>query len=128
MLKTQFWNHMAMKKYTSVDDYLADQEGIHLSMLEDLIKLILDVAPEAKPGISYGMPAYNLNGIIGGFSAYKNHVSFYPFAGDVIELFREDLKGYKLLKGTLQIGIDQEIPSEVIKAILREKIRRQENR
>ena len=115
-----------MKKYASVDEYLADQSGIHLSMLEELIEIMLDVAPEATPGISYGMPAYTLKGILGGFSAYKNHVSFYPFAGDVIEHFREDLKEYKLLKGTLQIGINQEIPRETIKAILQEKIRRQE--
>lgn len=117
---------MAMKKYTSVEEYLADQSGIHLEMLKKLIEIILEVEPQAQPGISYGMPAYNKGGVIAGFSAYKNHVSFYPFAGDIIELFRDDLQEYKLLKGTLQIGITQKIPIKAIKGILREKLRRQE--
>jgi len=114
---------MAMKKYTSVQEYFDDHSGMHLEIMKKIRDLILEESPEAKPSISYGMPAFKTDKVIAGFYAYKKHVSFYPHSSEVLEKFSDQLKDYKFSKGTLQIGLQQEFPEMVIRNMIREKMR-----
>ncbi|WP_235297435.1 iron chaperone [Portibacter marinus] len=112
-----------MKKYQSVEEYLADHSGRHLEIMQQIVDLILEEVPSARPAISYGMPAYKEEKVIAGFYAYQNHVSYYPHSGAIIEKFKVDLKGYQTGKGTLQIGIQQDVPHHVIREMIREKVK-----
>ncbi|GLR17626.1 iron chaperone [Portibacter lacus] len=114
---------MAMKKYNSVEDYFADQTGIHLEILNKIKDLILEEAPRAKSAISYGMPSYTLGKVIAGMYSYKNHVSFYPFEGTLVEKYQDQLEGYKCLKGTIQLDIKKEFPEEIIRQIVKDKLK-----
>src|SRR5664279_1606192 len=62
-----------------VDKYLASLEQPKRGTLEALRRTILDIIPEAEQCISYGMPAFRMQGkIIAGFAAFKNHLSYLP--------------------------------------------------
>ena len=67
--------------------------------------------------ISYGMPAYRLQGMLVWFAARTNHIGLYP-RGSGIEEFKEELKGYKVSKGTIQFPLDKPLPLELIKRIV----------
>lgn len=67
------------------------------------------------------MPFYKYHGVLAGFAAYKNHVSF-GFSA-VAMLQSEDRKmleteGYITGNKTIQIKFDQKVPTSAIKQIL----------
>ena len=73
----------AMSK-DEVDRYLAALEEPKRSTLDALRRTILDIVPEAEQCISYGVPAFRLQGkVIAGFAAFKNHLSYLPHSGSV---------------------------------------------
>jgi uncharacterized protein YdhG (YjbR/CyaY superfamily) len=67
-----------------VDRYLAALEEPKRSTLDALRRTILDIVPEVEQCISYGVPAFRLQGkVIAGFAAFKNHLSYLPHSGSV---------------------------------------------
>lgn len=112
-----------MKKYKNVAEYLEDYAGIHLELLEKIQLIIMNEAPDAEAVISYGMPAFKLNKVVAGMYAYKNHVSFFPFEGSLVSKYQDELKDYKCSKGTIQIGVDQQIPETVLRNIIKDKLK-----
>jgi hypothetical protein len=59
-----------------IDAYLADVDEPKRSTLQRLRQTILEVIPDAEEGISYGLPAFRVQGtVVAGFAAFKNHLS-----------------------------------------------------
>jgi uncharacterized protein YdhG (YjbR/CyaY superfamily) len=58
------------------------------------------------------------------FAAWKNHIGFYPTALG-IEAFEKALSTYKYSKGAIQFPLDEPIPFDLVKKIV--KYRLQEN-
>lgn len=111
----------------SIDQYLADQPEEIRILLEKLRHTILSTAPGAVEIISYGMPAFKLDGrLLVGFAAFKNHCSFFPWNGHTVDVFREELKNYHTSKGTIQFTLQKPLPVTLIKKIVKARI--QENR
>lgn len=68
-----------------VEEYLAALEETKRNTLEKLRRRILQVIPDAEQCISYGMPAFKVEGkVIAGFAAFKNHLSYLPHSGFVL--------------------------------------------
>jgi uncharacterized protein YdhG (YjbR/CyaY superfamily) len=119
---------MKTSKPKDVDTYIADSSKEARPKLEAIRKIIKSTIPKAEEGISWGVPIYKYHGILAGFAAYKNHVSF-GFGADVLQSKdREKLekKGYKLGKGTMQIRFGQEMPTTAIKQIIKTKAKMNE--
>jgi uncharacterized protein YdhG (YjbR/CyaY superfamily) len=87
--------------------------------------VIHQAAPDAQETISYGMPAFRLNGILVYFAAFKNHIGFFPTASGV-RVFAKELAPYDVSKGTIRFPIDKPIPDKLVAKIV--KFRVQENR
>ena len=102
-----------MKVYHSIDEYFKDFSGAQLEKLEAMQRIISECIPEAKPCISYNMPAYQLNGPLAYFAAYKKHIGFYPTPGP-IEVYAEELVDYKTSKGAVQFPLEQPLPEQLI--------------
>ncbi|HEY6955575.1 MAG TPA: DUF1801 domain-containing protein, partial [Flavisolibacter sp.] len=83
-----------------------------------------EAAPTAEETISYGMPAYKLNGVLVYFGGFKNHCSFFPGGNALIEEFREDLKAYKTSKGTIQFPLNEPVPVGLIKRMVKAKVKK----
>ena len=82
-------------------------------------------APKAEEAISYGMPAFKLNGLLVWFAAYAKHIGFYPRVS-AIAAFKKELSIYKGAKGSVQFPLDKPLPLALITRIV--KFRAKENR
>jgi uncharacterized protein YdhG (YjbR/CyaY superfamily) len=102
-----------------VDRYLASLEKPKRSTLEALRRTILDIVPDAEQGISYGLPAFRLQGkVIAGFAAFKNHLSYLPHSGSVFPELREAISRYTTSKGALQFPVDRPLPKTLVKRLI----------
>ncbi len=102
-----------------IDRYLAKLEEPERSTLSQLRDTIAAVVPEAEQCISYGMPAFKLEGkTIAGFAAFKNHLSYLPHSGSGPCATRRGHAGYTQTKGSLHFPIDEPLPEELVKKLL----------
>ena len=106
------------KGFTTIDEYISTFPGETQAVLEKVRQAIHHAAPEAVETISYGMPAFNLNGKhVVWFAGWKRHISLYPLpAGD--EAFQQELSHYKIAKGTIQFPLDKPIPYDFVEQIV----------
>ncbi|MGE5379418.1 MAG: iron chaperone [Candidatus Saccharibacteria bacterium] len=90
--------------------------------LQQLRKAIRESAPDAEEGISYGMPGYKLNGHpLAYFAAFKHHIGFYPTPSGMAA-FEKELARYKQGKGSVQFPLDEPVPVELVKKMVRSRI------
>jgi uncharacterized protein YdhG (YjbR/CyaY superfamily) len=77
------------------------------------------VIPDAEEGISYGMPAFRVNGkVVAGFAAFKDHLSYVPHSGSVLGQLSDDLVGYSMTKGSLHFPVDEPLPDELVEKLV----------
>ncbi len=104
---------------TEIDQYLAGVDEPKRSTLQKLRQTILEVAPDAEEGISYGLPAFRVNGkVIAGFAAFKNHLSYLPHSGSVFPVLRDQLAGYTTSTGALRFPIDAPLPKTLVQSLV----------
>ena len=109
---------MAVSKQ-EVDEYLAALEEPKRSTLERLRRAILDVVPDAEQCISYGVPAFRLQGkVIAGFAAFKNHLSYLPHSGSVFPELADEVSGYTRSTGALRFPVDKPLPKALVKKLV----------
>lgn len=114
--------------FKNIDEYISLQDIVVKEKLQILRKAILDVVPKAEEVISYGMPAFKINGsVIVYFAAYKNHIGFYP-TGTGIEAFKDELSNYKWSKGAVQFALDKALPLSLIKKMVKFKCKESEEK
>lgn len=104
--------------YNTIDAYIALFPGDVQIILNELREVIRAAAPEAKEKISYRMPTFALEGNLVHFAAYPHHVGFYP-APSGIEHFKAELSAYPTSKGAVRFPIDQPLPLDLIRKIVR---------
>jgi uncharacterized protein YdhG (YjbR/CyaY superfamily) len=98
-----------------INSYLARVDEPKRGALEQLRSDILAVVPDAQECISYGMPAFKVQGkTIAGFAAFKNHLSYLPHSGSVLTTLEPDLVGYDRTKGSLHFPIDEPLPPSLV--------------
>jgi uncharacterized protein YdhG (YjbR/CyaY superfamily) len=98
-----------------IDTYLAGLAGSQRAALQQLRRQILEIAPNAEECISYGMPAFRVEGkVIAGFAAFKNHLSYLPHSGSVLPALAADTADYEQTKGSLHFAVDQPLPKDLV--------------
>ena len=108
-----------MKKAKDTEEYIRDFPKEIGDRLNEIRKRIKKTAPRAEETISYGMPAFKLNGkALVYFAAFKNHIGFFPTPSG-INKFEKELREYKTSKGTLRFAYDKSIPLGLIERITR---------
>lgn len=101
-----------------IDAYLASLDEPKRSTLEIVRERILTVIPEAEQCISYGMPAFRVDGkVLAGFAAFKNHLAYLPHSGSVIASVAE-AKDYVSTQGSLHFDIDKPLPASLIAKLI----------
>ena len=110
-----------MKKPENIDAYIASFPPDVQVLLSQMRNTIKQTAPQADELISYGIPAFRLKGMLVWFAAHTNHIGLYP-RGSGIEEFAEQLKGYKVSKGTIQFPLDRPLPVELISRIVQFRV------
>ena len=106
-----------------VDAYLARLEEPKRTTLEALRRSILAVVPDAEEGISYGMPAFRIDGkVVAGFAAFKNHLAYLPHSGEVLTVLGDRLRQYECTKSSLHFPIDEPLPDELVSSLVDAKL------
>lgn len=106
------------------DDYVERFPKDVQQRLQKMRLTVKKAAPQAKEKISYGIPAFTLNGMLVWFAAFKSHIGFYPRTS-AIAAFRKELSAYKGAKGSVQFPFDKALPLPLISRIV--KFRAKEN-
>ena len=107
-----------------IDRYLAALDEPKRSTLESLRRSILDVVPDAEQAMSYGAPAFKVEGkAVAGFAAYKNHLSYLPHSGSVLTELSKDVAGYGTSKGALKFAVDTPLPKGLVKRLVTARMR-----
>ena len=112
----------------NVDEYLARVPEPARSTLSRLRAVIQSVVPpEAVETISYRIPAFKYKGMLVWYAAFADHCSLCPGAG-VIDEFKDELKGFRTSKGTIQFTVDKPLPATLLKKIVKARIAQNERK
>jgi uncharacterized protein YdhG (YjbR/CyaY superfamily) len=108
--------------YKNVEEYIKSYPKDIQELLKQFQTIILSIAPDIKESISYGMPAYKLNGRpLVYFSAFKNHIGFFATPTGHAE-FAKELLNYKHGKGSVQFPLDKAMPFDLISKIVKFRV------
>ncbi len=107
-----------------VDAYINELDEPKRSTLSELRQTILSVIPDAEQCISYGCPAFRVNGkVVAGFAAFKNHLSYLPHSGSVFDELSSELEGYVRSTGALRFPIDTPLPRPIVEKLIAVRMR-----
>ncbi len=102
-----------------IDDYLASLDEPKRGTLAALRESILAVIPEAEQCISYGLPAFRVQGkVIAGFAAFKSHLSYLPHSGSIFPELGSELAGYTTSPGALRFPVDAPLPRALVQKLI----------
>ena len=107
-----------------IDRYLAALDEPKRSTLEAMRTSIMEVVPGAEQCISYGAPAFKVDGqTVAGFAAFRNHLSYLPHSGSVLAALGDDIAAYEASKGALKFAVDKPLPKRLIKKLVTTRMR-----
>lgn len=107
-----------------IDDYLAGLDETKRATLEALRTTILAVVPGAEQCLSYGVPAFKVQGkAVAGFAAHKAHLSYLPHSGSVVAELGDALSGYETSKGSVKLPVDQLLPRPLVEQLIAARLR-----
>ena len=107
-----------------IDSYLAALDDARLARLSELRAELVALLPGAEQGISYGAPAFRLNGkLVAGFSASASHLSYFPHSGSVLgTLDPALLEGRQWSKGALRFTVDAPLDKSLVATLVSARI------
>lgn len=92
------------------------------TMLE-MRKRILEIVPKAEEVVSYGMPAFKVDGkIVAGLLANKKHVGYYPFSGSILYLFPDELAKFSTTKSALHVPVDKPLTKTLLSKLIKARL------
>jgi uncharacterized protein YdhG (YjbR/CyaY superfamily) len=105
-------------KPQSVGEYLEAVPEPARTTLNKARAAIRSVVPkETTEVISYGIPGFRYKRMLVWYAAFADHCSLFPTASVIAE-FKDELKGYKISKGTIQFPVDKPLPSALVKKMV----------
>ena len=92
------------------------------TMLE-MRERILEIVPKAEEVVSYGMPAFKVDGkIVAGLLANKKHVGYYPFSGSILYLFPDELAKFSTTKSALHVPMDKPLTKALLNKLIKARL------
>jgi uncharacterized protein YdhG (YjbR/CyaY superfamily) len=106
-----------------IDGYLAGLDEPKRGTLEALRRSVLAVRPDLEQGISYGLPAFRLEGtVVAGFAAFRSHLSYLPHSGSVFPVLADELTGYRYSTGALRFAVDTPLPEALVRRLVEVRV------
>lgn len=107
----------------TIDDYLfllPENEQVALQNLREIIKSLI---PTAEEVISYQIPTFKYYGALVGFAAFKNHCSLFVMNTDLLDAFKDELKGYNYAGSTIHFVPENPLPVALVEKIVKAKMK-----
>jgi len=109
-------------KPQSVDEYLTSVPKPARTTLKKVRTAIRSVVPkETTEVISYGIPGFRYKRMLVWYAAFADHCSLFPTAS-VIAKFKDELKSYRISKGTIQFPVDKPLPLALVKKMVKTRL------
>lgn len=105
----------------SIEAYHAAAAPEVRHLLEQVYAAVRHAAPDAEPCISYGMPAFRLQGALVYYAACRHHIGFYPTPSGILH-FRRELARYTTSRGAIQFPLSEPIPVDLIEKMVRFRV------
>src|SRR5437868_4486924 len=106
----------------TVDAYLTSVPEPARSTLNKVRVVIRSVVPaETEEVISYRIPAFKYKRVLVWYAAFADHCSLFPTAS-IIEKFRDELKDFRISKGTIQFPVDKPLPTALLKKMVKARV------
>ena len=103
-----------------IDRHLAKFSGDQLESLRHLRAVLRETLPTATEAIKYGMPAFVVDGsTIAGFDGFKDHCSYFPHSGNVVDKIERVPGWCEAERGTLRFPIGKKLPKYLIRDLVR---------
>lgn len=113
----------AAARVVDIDTYLSRLSGGQLAALEHLRQTIRRVLPRAQECISYGLPAFRVDGeVVAGFAVTSKGCSYYPFSSITLTTLAEELAAYETTKGALHFDANEPLPVALVRKLIRSRI------
>jgi uncharacterized protein YdhG (YjbR/CyaY superfamily) len=105
----------------TVSQYIARFPRPVQATLKRVRAAIRKAIPGAEETISYGIPAFRLQGrTIIYFAGWKQHYSIYPANARLVAAFRDELEPYEINnKGTIRFPLTEPVPAKLIEGLAR---------
>lgn len=109
----------------SIDEYLEALNDDQRLALERLRKAIRAAAPRAEECLSYGLPAFRLDGkALVAFGAAAKHCAFYPMSAATVAEHADELAEFDTSKGTIRFQPGRPIPEPLLRRIIADCVSR----
>jgi uncharacterized protein YdhG (YjbR/CyaY superfamily) len=109
-------------KSKTISQYIAAAPKESQTKLRQMRACIRQAAPKAKEEIKWSMPAFTQGRILVMFGGFKKHIGFYPTPA-AMRANGKDLSNFKTGKGSVQFPIDQPLPIQLIKKMVKFRIK-----
>jgi uncharacterized protein YdhG (YjbR/CyaY superfamily) len=112
---------------SAIDEFIAAQEERFHEPLRQLRSIISSEAPGAEERISYQVPTFRYQHyMLVGFGVTRSACSFYTMSPNLVKRMASELEGHDYSGSTVHFPPDQPLPEELIRTIVRARVR--ENR
>jgi len=106
-------------KAATVDEYLKEVPPDRLEALKKMRELCLKELKGYTETMRYGGPGYEKNGVVEiGFASQKNNIALYILKKDVLDQYREELKGISVGKGAIRYTKPAKIDFAIVQKLI----------
>ncbi len=113
-----------MSKFKTVVEYINSFPADVQKILQSIRHTLKEELPDSEEVISYNIPAFIKNGErVIFFSGWKKHTSLYPFTEAMAKEFPETKDFNTSGKGTIQFPLEQPLPLELIRKIVKFRVK-----
>lgn len=106
-------------RLAAIDAYFAGLTTEQRTALEAIRRAVHDAVPDVEECISYGMPAFRVNGtLIAGFKANAKHCSYHPMSGATVATLQRELAGYETSKGTIRFPAQPGLTAVLVRQLV----------
>jgi uncharacterized protein YdhG (YjbR/CyaY superfamily) len=105
-----------------VDAYLAGLPAAQQAELRKLRNRVRELVPDAIETISYGMPAFRVDGrFFLSYAAWTRHCSIYPIDDAILARHAGAIGGYGRTKGALHFSATQPLPDALLRDLVEQR-------
>ena len=106
----------------TIDDDLERVDSAARETIARVYEIAREIAPDAEQGTGYGMPALVLHGKpLVSVRRTQKHLALYPFSATSVASVAGRLPGYSIDKGTIRFQVDQPLPEDVVRDVVRHR-------
>jgi uncharacterized protein YdhG (YjbR/CyaY superfamily) len=110
-------------KPATIDAYLATLSREQRATLEKLRATLRKLLPKAEECISYGLPAFRLDGaVVAGFCARAKGYSYFPFSGSTLGELADVLEGRDRTKSALHFSAEDPLPAALVRKLVATRV------